>query len=71
MGALPTVLAALGDDVAGGDYIGPRGPAEMRGYPVKVKATRTARDPQVAARLWDVSESLTGVTYDGLTAPTA
>jgi NAD(P)-dependent dehydrogenase (short-subunit alcohol dehydrogenase family) len=63
MGALPTVYAAVADDVNGGDYIGPRGPAEMRGYPVKVKATRAARNADVAARLWEVSESLTGVTF--------
>jgi NAD(P)-dependent dehydrogenase (short-subunit alcohol dehydrogenase family) len=66
MGALPTVYAAVAVDVEGGDYIGPRGPAEMRGYPVKVKATRAARDADAAARLWEVSQSLTGVTFDEL-----
>jgi NAD(P)-dependent dehydrogenase (short-subunit alcohol dehydrogenase family) len=63
MGALPTVYAAVAEDVEGGDYIGPRGPAEMRGYPVKVRATRAARNPDVAARLWETSESLTGVAF--------
>ena len=67
MGALPTVYAAVAEDVGGGDYIGPGGLAEMRGYPVKVKATRAARDPRDAAKLWEVSESLTGVTFDALT----
>ena len=66
MGALPTVYAAVGEKVRGGDYIGPRGLTEIRGYPTKVKATRAARDPVVAAKLWDVSESMTGVTFAGL-----
>lgn len=65
-GALPTVYAATAGDVAGGDYIGPRGLAELRGLPVKVGATRAARDPRQAKRLWTVSEELTGVTYEGL-----
>ena len=71
MGALPTVYAAVAEDVRGGDYIGPRGPVEIRGYPTKVKATRAARDPDAAARLWEVSESLTGVSFDGLAGTTA
>lgn len=70
MGALPTVYAAVSEEVRGGDYVGPRGPGELRGYPVKVRPSRTARDPELAARLWEVSESLTGVTYGDLaTAP--
>ena len=65
-GALPTVYAAVEPGVAGGDYIGPSGPAEMWGHPVKVQATRAARDPATAARLWSVSEDLTGVAYGAL-----
>ena len=65
-GALPTVYAATAGDVEGGDYIGPGGLGELRGSPVKVGATRAARDPRQAKRLWTVSEELTGVTYDGL-----
>ena len=63
MGALPTVYAAVAPDVRGGDFIGPRGPGEIRGYPVKVTPTRAARDPELAAQLWEASESLTGVSF--------
>lgn len=63
-GALPTVRAAVASDVAGGDYFGPSGPGEVRGNPVPVSMTRSARDPQTAQRLWRVSEELTGVRYE-------
>ena len=63
MGALPTLYAATAADVAPGDYIGPGGFQQIGGYPVKVGCRRAARDPQTAARLWEVSQRLTGVTY--------
>jgi NAD(P)-dependent dehydrogenase (short-subunit alcohol dehydrogenase family) len=64
MGALPTVYAAVGPDVDGGDYIGPGGIAEARGYPKKVTASAAARDEQTARRLWEVSEELTGLRVE-------
>jgi NAD(P)-dependent dehydrogenase (short-subunit alcohol dehydrogenase family) len=63
MGALPQLYAATAPDVAGGDYYGPGGPMEMRGYPAKVGTKPTATDEKVAARLWTISEALTGVNY--------
>ena len=68
-GALPSVYAATMPDVASGDYYGPDGPLEMRGAPTRVGRTPAARDAAAAARLWAVSEELTGVTYDRLPAP--
>ena len=66
-GALPTVYAAVAQDVDGGDYIGPNGIGELRGStPVKVGTTAAARDARQAARLWTVSEELTGVRYEAL-----
>jgi NAD(P)-dependent dehydrogenase (short-subunit alcohol dehydrogenase family) len=62
-GALPVLRAATDPDARGGDYYGPRGPGEARGAPRKVRYCRTARDEQLAARLWQVSETLTGVTF--------
>jgi NAD(P)-dependent dehydrogenase (short-subunit alcohol dehydrogenase family) len=62
-GALPTLYAALGDDIAGGDYCGPGFPGEMRGAPVKVGSNRRSRNEDDAARLWVESEKLTGVRY--------
>jgi NAD(P)-dependent dehydrogenase (short-subunit alcohol dehydrogenase family) len=63
MGALPQLYAATAPDIAGGDYIGPGGPMEMRGYPARVGTKPTARDEKTAARLWTISEALTGVSY--------
>lgn len=68
-GALPTLYAAVAD-VPGGSFAGPSGFGEQRGNPKLVKARATAHDPQVAARLWTVSEQLTGVTYE-FAAPAA
>jgi NAD(P)-dependent dehydrogenase (short-subunit alcohol dehydrogenase family) len=63
MGALPQLYAATAPDMEGGDYIGPGGIAEMRGYPAKVGRSAAAKDPAAAARLWQISEELTGVRY--------
>ncbi len=68
-GALPTLYAAVAD-VPGGSFAGPSGFAEQRGNPKLVKARATAHDEQVAARLWTVSEELTGVAYE-FAAPAA
>ena len=64
MGALPSVYAATSPDVEGGDYIGPDGFMEQRGFPRKVRSNARARDAAAAARLWTLSEELTGVHYD-------
>src|SRR4051794_6452411 len=65
-GALPALYAATMPDVAGGEYFGPDGMGGGRGYPTRAQATKTARDPELATRLWAVSEELTGVTYAAL-----
>jgi NAD(P)-dependent dehydrogenase (short-subunit alcohol dehydrogenase family) len=64
IGALPILYAATYPDVAGGSYIGPDGPAEMRGYPTLVQPTDRAKDVETAKRLWEISEKLTGVRYE-------
>ena len=64
MGALPLLFAATVEDLPGGTYIGPDGPGEARGHPRPVSARRHAEDPDVARRLWEVSERLTGVAFD-------
>ncbi len=63
MGALPTLYAAAAPDVRGGDYIGPDGIGEIWGHPKKIGCSASARDTAVAARLWDISEQLTKVSY--------
>jgi NAD(P)-dependent dehydrogenase (short-subunit alcohol dehydrogenase family) len=67
-GALPTLYAATAPDVQGGDYFGPGGFQEMRGYPRKVESTPVSHDTELAARLWQASEELTGVSYQVGTA---
>lgn len=62
-GALPTLYAALGQDIAGGDYCGPSRMRQMRGPATKVGCSRTARDPEQGRRLWALSEALTGQHY--------
>ena len=63
MGALPTEYAATAPDVRGGEYIGPDGMGEMRGYPKVVQPRPQALDETAARQLWQASEELTGVTY--------
>jgi NAD(P)-dependent dehydrogenase (short-subunit alcohol dehydrogenase family) len=62
-GALPTLYAATAPGVEGGDYYGPDGRGEMRGFPMKVEAIAAAYDAEIGLRLWEVSEELTGVRY--------
>ncbi len=63
MGALPTLYAAVAADVQGNDYYGPSGFQEFSGYPKKVETAERAKKDDVAAKLWDVSEKMTGVFY--------
>ncbi|MEU3365407.1 SDR family NAD(P)-dependent oxidoreductase [Streptomyces pseudogriseolus] len=63
MGALPTLRAATGPDVRGGQYYGPSGFQEVRGHPTRVRSSRDSHDRAVQQRLWTVSEELTGVTF--------
>jgi NAD(P)-dependent dehydrogenase (short-subunit alcohol dehydrogenase family) len=61
MGALPTLRAATDPAVLGGQYYGPGGRAEARGYPEVVTSSPQSYDLAVQQRLWSVSEDLTGV----------
>jgi NAD(P)-dependent dehydrogenase (short-subunit alcohol dehydrogenase family) len=66
MGALPTLRAAVDPFARGGDYYGPEGFNSFRGYPIKIAPSSAAQDTADAQRLWNVSERLTGVTYEAL-----
>lgn len=61
-GALPQLFAATAPQVENGGYYGPDGFLEFKGSPTRVGSTKYSRDEAVAARLWSVSEQLTGVT---------
>jgi NAD(P)-dependent dehydrogenase (short-subunit alcohol dehydrogenase family) len=63
MGALPTLYAATQADVNGAEYYGPSGFMEMNGPPKRVKSNRRSHDKNIAERLWNVSEDLTGVHF--------
>jgi NAD(P)-dependent dehydrogenase (short-subunit alcohol dehydrogenase family) len=61
-GALPTLYAAVAD-IPAGSFAGPAGFLEQRGAPKLVGRSAAAQDMEVARRLWDVSEQLTGVRF--------
>ena len=62
-GILPALYAATSEDATPGAYYGPDDLLELRGG-VKLAhvPARALRDDD-SARLWDVSQSLTGVTF--------
>ncbi|MBH5323045.1 oxidoreductase [Aurantiacibacter sediminis] len=63
-GALPALQAATDPAAESGDYYGPRGLMEARGNSSgRAFIAYQAREEQVAKRLWDKSEELTGVTF--------
>ncbi|MGC5307481.1 SDR family NAD(P)-dependent oxidoreductase [Micromonospora zamorensis] len=70
-GALPTLRAATDPSVLGGQYYGPDGPGEARGYPRLVTSSPESYDVSVQQRLWAVSEDLTGVRFPAAQAVTA
>jgi len=63
-GALPTLFAATAPDAEGGAYYGPDKMGETRGHPAPAKVPPQALDATAAARLWRVSEVLTGVSFE-------
>ena len=62
-GTEPTLYAALGESVEGGDYFGPSGFAELKGRAKKVSSTKRSHNKENAAKLWAVSEELTGFKF--------
>ena len=61
-GALPTLYAAVAD-IPGNSFAGPARFMKWRGGAKLVKRTAAAEDMDVARRLWEVSEQLTGVRF--------
>ena len=62
-GTLPTLRAATDKNAKSGDYFGPDGFREMRGYPVKVQSNKLSHDKETAEKLWNVSEELTNLKF--------
>jgi NAD(P)-dependent dehydrogenase (short-subunit alcohol dehydrogenase family) len=68
MGALPALYAAT-MDLPGNTYVGPGGLQELRGHPAIAGRSSAAMDADTAARLWQLSEELTGVAFPLVPAP--
>lgn len=62
-GALPTLYAALGADIKGGDFTGPTGFFEMKGPAGKVAGKPHAYHEEKGVRLWKISEQLVGQSF--------
>ncbi|MGC5561911.1 oxidoreductase [Streptomyces sp. FR-108] len=67
-GGAQTTLHAATADIPGNSYISPSGFLEARGLPEIAHPSKTAQDPELARRLWTLSEKLTGTTFP-LTTP--
>lgn len=62
-GALPTLRAATDPAAGPASYWGPAHFLELSGPPVPARVPGHAKDATVAARLFDASEQLTGLTF--------
>lgn len=62
--ALPIIHAATADTAKGGDYYGPKGLLEVASKRVgRARINPVAKKPELARRLWAISEQMTGVSY--------
>jgi NAD(P)-dependent dehydrogenase (short-subunit alcohol dehydrogenase family) len=62
-GALPTLYAATSPDAKNAGYYGPDGFSEIKGAPAPARISARASDVAAAARLWDVSATLTAARF--------
>lgn len=62
-GALSTLYAATAAQAQGGVYYGPSGPNEIRGPLGLATVPPAAADAEDGARLWTVTEQLTGIRF--------
>lgn len=61
-GALPQIRASVDAEVKGGQYYGPH--RNMTGYPVVVKSNQASHSKADARKLWEMSEELTGISFE-------
>ncbi len=61
--AHPSIRAATDVSVSTGSLVGPRSVAEIFGKPEVVSLFVSGRDPETAARLWELSEEITGSEF--------
>lgn len=62
-GAIPTLYAATAPEAQGGAYYGPTGEREVSGPLGLATVPPAANDAEVAARLWAITEEITGTHY--------
>ena len=64
MGALPILRGATDPQATGGQFYGPDGKNERKGYPVIVSSSTESHDEETARGLWERSEELTNVRFN-------
>jgi len=62
-GAAPIVHAATSPEARNGDYWGPGGLLELRGFPRRVGASPAVLDSMRASALWTAAEEITGTRF--------
>jgi NAD(P)-dependent dehydrogenase (short-subunit alcohol dehydrogenase family) len=61
-GARSQIMAAVRADLVGGEFVGPA--QELWGEPKLIKGTKQSRDLGLMKQLWELSEELTGATFE-------
>lgn len=62
-GALPSLYAATAPGVKGGDYFGPDGDMELKGYPAPAEITDAVKNEAAGQQLWEFARQATGIIY--------
>lgn len=62
-GSLSVLMAATEKNIRGGEYIGPSGVWHIYGYPSVLRSGKSSYDEALWAKLWKVSEQMTGISY--------
>jgi NAD(P)-dependent dehydrogenase (short-subunit alcohol dehydrogenase family) len=62
-GALPCLHATTAAELRGGEFVGPAGLFGLRGAPRVTRSSAASHDRASAERLWDLSETLSGVRF--------
>jgi NAD(P)-dependent dehydrogenase (short-subunit alcohol dehydrogenase family) len=62
-GLLPALYAAVSPEARGGGFYGPRGFLHLTGAPAEQRPYKNLADAAAAARIWAISEQLSGVIF--------
>ncbi len=62
-GALPVLRAVTDPGVRSGEFYGPRGFQQSKGYPKVVRSSPQSYDTSLQGRLWALSQDMTGVAF--------